>query len=486
MGSRGDQTHAGEELIVRSPFIRVIVVAYNGSEMSMKCLKSLTRTDWPQDRMEIVLVDNASNDDTIERCTREFPTVRIVSSPENSGFAGGCNLGLTAETDHVGHPLADFDYAALINNDAFVDSMWLQELTAVLESGVDVGAAAAKVLLAPKFSEIRVAPLPNASTEDSLLCVTGVRINGAKQDHRLRFDETFLREKVQGSEEVIRYWTRRGGAIRIAETDDDPGDPMTVAVGMEAPTPMTVELRTGDLSLMIDLEGQNSPVQWIELPVEKESFDVLNSAGCELYRRGFGGDRAYLERDDRQYEESVEVFAWSGAAVLLRRTYLEDIGLFDARLFLYYEDFDLAWRGRLAGWRYLYAPRAVVRHHHAQTSVEGSELFRFFTTRNRLLILAKNAPLRLALRAGVGEVQRLVRSLWIDVVVQLGSRRTPQWKNVERRVKVVGSYVALLPAMLYQRWSMERRVARRRLMVWEKEKTATPGFTEDDIDRAKT
>ena len=59
------------------------------------------------------------------------------------------------------------------------------------------------------------------------------------------------------------------------------------------------------------------------------------------------------------------MFAWCGGAVLLRRRYLDDVGLFDERFFLYYEDTDLSWRGRLRGWRYVYVPGAVVRHHHA-------------------------------------------------------------------------------------------------------------------------
>ena len=42
------------------------------------------------------------------------------------------------------------------------------------------------------------------------------------------------------------------------------------------------------------------------------------------------------------------MFAWCGGAVLLRPTYLDEVGLFDERLFLYYEDTDLSWRGQLA------------------------------------------------------------------------------------------------------------------------------------------
>ena len=59
---------------------------------------------------------------------------------------------------------------------------------------------------------------------------------------------------------------------------------------------------------------------------------------------------------------------------------------------MYYEDTDLAWRGRARGWRYRYVPDAVLRHVHAATSVEGSPLFQHYVERNRLLMLTKNAP----------------------------------------------------------------------------------------------
>ncbi len=65
----------------------------------------------------------------------------------------------------------------------------------------------------------------------------------------------------------------------------------------------------------------------------------------------------------------------SGAAP--KRAYLDDVGTFDERFFLYYEDTDLSWRGQLRGWRYVYAPGAVVRHHHASSAGVGSTLFRY-------------------------------------------------------------------------------------------------------------
>ena len=53
------------------------------------------------------------------------------------------------------------------------------------------------------------------------------------------------------------------------------------------------------------------------------AYDVINNAGSDLYQRGFGGDRGFLQRDDGQYELPADVFAWCGGAVLLRAEYLD-------------------------------------------------------------------------------------------------------------------------------------------------------------------
>ena len=121
-------------------------------------------------------------------------------------------------------------------------------------------------------------------------------------------------------------------------------------------------------------------------------YDVINNVGSRLVLGGYGGDRGFLEPDCGQYAQPEEVFAWCGGAVLLSVRYLREVGIFDERYFMYYEDTDLSWRGRLAGWRYEYVPDSVVRHEHAASSKEGSPMFAHFVERNRFLTLARNAP----------------------------------------------------------------------------------------------
>jgi GT2 family glycosyltransferase len=179
--------------------------------------------------------------------------------------------------------------------------------------------------------------------------------------------------------------------------------------------------------------------------------------GSVLLADGHGADRGYLERDRGQFDQVEEVFAWCGAAVLLSRRYLEQVGLFEERFFLYYEDFDLSWRGRAQGWRYVYVPASVVRHVHSASSVEGSRLFQYYDERNRLLTLTRNAPPGLALREAGRHLLITGSYARRDIIVPLAHRRPVSVETVRRRMRAYGAYVRMVPEALAER----RRLAAR-------------------------
>src|SRR5262245_9400145 len=72
--------------------------------------------------------------------------------------------------------------------------------------------------------------------------------------------------------------------------------------------------------------------------------NVVNSTGLVLYRDGRGGDRHLRRPQDAMTDEPAEVFGGCGASLLLKRELLDDVGGFDPKLFMYYEDLDLCWR----------------------------------------------------------------------------------------------------------------------------------------------
>ncbi len=121
---------------------------------------------------------------------------------------------------------------------------------------------------------------------------------------------------------------------------------------------------------------------------------MINSTGICVDRAGIAWDRDGGAADDPGDDEVVEIFGPCGGAALYRRTMLDQIGLFDEAFFAYLEDVDLAWRGRAAGWRCLYAPQARVLHRHSATGIEGSPFKRYQLGRNKVRLLAKNYPFR--------------------------------------------------------------------------------------------
>src|ERR1043165_2360638 len=86
-----------------------VVVNYRGGEDTITCLRSLRDDlDYPADRLQVICVDNASGDGSAERIKAAVPGVELVESKTNTGFAGGCNLGVKHAKGSV---------VALLNND---------------------------------------------------------------------------------------------------------------------------------------------------------------------------------------------------------------------------------------------------------------------------------------------------------------------------------------------------------------------------------
>lgn len=119
------------------PVVSVVVVNYKGAEDTIRCLKDFATVRWPQDRLELVVVDNASGDGSVERIRSAVPQAKVVASKRNTGFAGGCNLGVRK---------ARGQYVAFINSDARPDADFLAASVPVLRDNPDVGAVATKVL----------------------------------------------------------------------------------------------------------------------------------------------------------------------------------------------------------------------------------------------------------------------------------------------------------------------------------------------------
>jgi len=110
----------------------------------------------------------------------------------------------------------------------------------------------------------------------------------------------------------------------------------------------------------------------------------LESLGMEVGKSG----AAYLRKWGRRYREEPvqEVFGAAACACMYRREMIDQVGFFDPDMFAYYEDVDLAWRARWAGWRAVAAPRA--RAHHAGSAFSGFADRTYHLHLNRLSVIA--------------------------------------------------------------------------------------------------
>ena len=439
-----------------TPRVRVVVLNYDGGDMTIRCLEALRAVDWPVEALEVVLVDNASIDGIAPVVAREMPDVHLIEHTHNAGFAGGCNLGL--------RELEGVDYVALLNNDAVPERNWLRPLVEALESDPTLGAANSKIVFRPEFVTLRVdAPTfrPSGEGRELGVKITGLAVDGVEVWDDVQFAEGCHSVQTRGSGPDQLCWTGPYGEIRVPI---EPGASLPAAIEVEltAERAKVVCLAAGGPQVEAPVSDQPS---WHRIPVAGPRYDVINNVGSRLVHGGYGGDRGFLEPDDGQYDEPEEVFAWCGGAVLLSVRYLRDVGTFDDGYFMYYEDTDLSWRGRLAGWRYRYVPESVVRHDHAASSKENSAMFTHFVERNRFLTLARNAPWSMFAEASYVYLRDTAVIFDRDVARRLVHRQRPSPDLVARRLRAYAAFVRRLPTTLGTRRRQHVDATRRAAIV---------------------
>ncbi len=166
-----------------------------------------------------------------------------------------------------------------------------------------------------------------------------------------------------------------------------------------------------------------------------ENREVIDKVGHLIYPDGQNRGRGCGERDRGQYDRPEEVLLPDGCAALYDRRVFETAGMFDEDFFAYADDAELGLRVRLAGWRCLYVPTALVYHHHSSTLGRFSPDRIVLVERNRLWLAAKLFPWRLlvlnpfysairlganllAALGGVGEAGQFARHEGVGVLLK--------------------------------------------------------------------
>lgn len=335
----------------------VIVVTWNGEPLLAACLDSLHAQQALSSPLEVIVVDNGSTDSTQELLATHYPWVRVISLPENFGFAGGANAGIAAATG---------EFVGLLNNDAVADPHFVARAVATLHDHPEAAAVTALILLEGLY------------------------------------------ERIEGSA----------------------------------------------LDVLVSADGE----AWRRSPT---GTTLVNGTGGEVTRSANGRDRDWLVSADQLERETGTVPGFSGGGVVLRRAALDEVGMLDDRLFMYYEDSDLSWRLRRAGWEVLFERDAVVVHQHAASSGTSTPFFLFHNERNRLLFALKHGTAPIIAAAYCRTLASIARALLN------GDRRA-----AARKTHAVGASLRRAVEFLADRRSIDRTAAVSRREMW---RGAPPG-----------
>lgn len=248
---------------MRNPALfSVVVLNYNGGSIIEPCLSSVLKSDYPD--FEVILVDNASTDGSVELAEKLFgsdPRLKVVRNSENLFYTGGNNAGINS---------AKGEYILILNNDTEIERDCLSELALALQDE-KTGAAQPKILIHAEASVI---------------------------------DNT-------------------GGII----------DPF-----------------------------------------------------------GYTKGRGSRQIDAGQFDNDRDIFYAGGTAMALKRPILDKVGIFDPKFVAHWEDVDLSWRIRLAGYGIVFVPKAVIKHKVSKTITKfgNKHKISFHIRKNRIAGLIKN------------------------------------------------------------------------------------------------
>jgi GT2 family glycosyltransferase len=249
------------------PSVAVVILNWNGKKYLEQFLPSVFATVYSNFR--VVVIDNASTDDSIAYLQSAYPAVELVLLSQNYGFAKGYNEGLRQITA---------DYYVLLNSDVEVVPNWLTPMVALLEQNDK-----------------------NAACQPKLLAYH-----------------------------------------------------------------------------------------------QKDEFEYAGAAGGWIDSLGYPFARGRVfdscEKDNSQYNDIVEVFWASGAALMIRSHIFHELNGFDDFFFAHQEEIDLCWRIHLAGYKVYCCPAAVVYHVGGGTLPKGNARKTFLNFRNNNIMLAKNLP----------------------------------------------------------------------------------------------
>ena len=358
----------------------IVIVNFNGKHFLPACLNAIVAQTLPKDAYEVIVSDNGSTDGSLEMLKQEYPWVRVIENGKNLGFAAGNNVAFKA---------ARGKYLVAVNNDTAPLPDWLENLIKAAEENPQAGIINGHSRL---FYDQLIVKLESETFVPGNLDGRhlGVMVSavetGAERGVVQYLDGFYGWEEHAG----VRYRWTNGSAmlgIPVPSGADDWNLSLKLAAPRPDDLPVHVTLKLGDDELgKWDLFGLVPQVCEARMPAAARLLTepLVQNAGSTLDPDGYGRDRGTYSKNNEMFFEvdhdqylSETVFVACGANILVRRTMLDEIGGFDGRFFMYYEDTDLSWRAWLSGWKVFYANTAVIRHIHCGSSSEWSPFLPF-------------------------------------------------------------------------------------------------------------
>jgi GT2 family glycosyltransferase len=137
------------------PDCSIIIVNYNTPGLTLDCLRSVYDSFDGRFRYQVIVVDNASADDSVTRIRKGYPDCRVIASGKNLGFAKGNNLAMKA---------AEGDYFLLLNSDTIVSAGAIDASLAYLKAHPDAGVVGCRLFYPDGSHQHSLAKLPSVGS----------------------------------------------------------------------------------------------------------------------------------------------------------------------------------------------------------------------------------------------------------------------------------------------------------------------------------
>jgi len=213
-----------------------------------------------------------------------------------------------------------------------------------------------------------------------------------------------------------------------------------------------VEVEPGWLEPLVEWMESNPNAAAVQPRIrafhDKDSFEYAGAAGGFIDRFGYPYCRGRLfdtlEKDEGQYDEPIQVSWATGACMMLRKSVVDEIGLFDGDFFAHMEEIDFCWRAQNHGYILGCEPRGIVYHVGGGTLPQGNPRKTFLNVRNSLWMLHKNLPR--------GKVfPRIFSRLLLDGVWGAQLLLKGDWKSIGAILKAHGAYYSSLSSIRSKR-----------------------------------